>query len=427
MYKTWFSRFLSRLRTLPGIPWIFLSSEVTPVAPFPFSRRYDCSSMIRVDMIPSVIGLLILGTLRSIGQVAFVNSAVTGLLIYVGCSLSNPLSALLGIIATATCTSLGYLIKPERERAINGLHGYNGFLVGMGMGYFDTGLSLDKSAWYRFGVLLVPLLCATLLCFFVHMALSRSRLVPPFTFAYNISLSCWLAFAVGLGPTSAFYPVFVSSQIVPPSNASIEYSAIDFGWFIRSVLAGVGQVYFSPALVPSIIITVGLVVGSPIAGLLGLLGSVVGNGVAIIAHSQMWAAEIGLDGLSAVLCAIGLGGFVFVCTRWAVLVAICGSIFCVAARHVFSGLLVHPTGPAMTFPFCVIATLIVLAAEGINCLIRVPAEVLGSCESHLASRQDAELVAFSVAGGNSVSEAEIKAACLWPDLRAKIHKLDSLE
>lgn len=421
------SRFLSHVQSIPVLPRLFLSASVSPPLVRKLANKYGPNQHSLPTRVSSPVIQLIQGTFRGIGQVAFVNSAITGALIYVGCSLSSPLAALLGLLCTFLCTLLGYLIKSERERSVNGLHGYNGFLVGMGIGYFDTGLSVHHSGWYHFGLLLVPMVLTGFLCFFVHLGLSRSVSVPPFTFAYNISLSCWLAFAVSLGSGSEFYPVFVSPEIAPVSPARIEYSAIDFSWFVRSVLAGVGQVYFSPELVPSILTTCALLIGSPIAGLLALLGSTVGTGVAILAHSAAWSSEIGLDGLSAVLCAIGAGGFVFVTSRWSIVVAIFGSIFCVSVRHVFSGLLVHPTGPAMTLPFCFIATIIVVASKHIPVITRVPHRLLDSCETHLANRLDAELIFAEIFRGKNPPQDQLQKVTEWPDLDARLHSLDALE
>ena len=276
-------------------------------------------------------------------------------------------------------------------RATDGLHGYNGFLVGMGIGYFDAQLALDKTDWLQFCHLLLPVLLTSIFCSLIHFVLMHAK-SPPFTFAYNISLACWLAFAVSLGPNSVFCPIFTSPR-APVNNAIlIEYDSVDFDWFIQAVLAGVGQVFFAPELTSSIIILAGLSLGSPLIGLLCFAGSTVGTGVAVITHSVKWMTELGLDGFSPVLAAVALGGFYFVPSPASAIYLVIGSIFCVALRHVFSGLLVHPVGPSETFPFCVVATFLYLASFTTGYPKLVPKKLLSYPEKHwVLARSDPNL------------------------------------
>jgi urea transporter len=337
----------------------------------------------------SLVGQVLIGSLRGIGQVAFVNSALTGIIILIGCSVSSPLTALLGFSSTLMCTAMATLTPEFHLDALNGLHGYNGFLAGMGMGYFNSGLSDNKQDWYFFSILLVPLVFVTILCFFVHLTLLRTLSTPAFTFAYNFSLSCWLAFALGLGVESDFAIVYSTPGSQNPDP--IQYSEVDLSWLIKTVLAGVGQVFFSPELTPSIIILVGLAIGSPIAAFLSLLGSLVGTSVAILTHSSRSMTEVGVDGLSAVLCSIAIGGFYFVFSFRSISLAVVSSVFCVAVRYVVAGLLVRLVGPAMTFPFCLVATVVMHATRSLGWPVSVPESHLESPEQHLAAYLDGEI------------------------------------
>lgn len=347
--------------------------------------------------LPSHVMRLVIGTFRAIGQVAFAHNALSGIAIFVGCALSNAPAAgtqnivkhclvcpsiVLGLIATAITTIIGYAIPDERSRAINGIHGYNGFLVGMGVGYFDAQLALERTDWVQFCRLLLPLFFTSIFCSLIHFVLSKTK-SPPFTFAYNIALACWLAFAVSLGPTSVFCPIFTSPR-APSVDDSIliEYGEIDFGWFIKAVLAGVGQVFFAPELTSSILILAGLAIGSPLIGILSFTGSIVGTGVAVITHSVKWMTELGLDGFNPVLAAVALGGFYYVPSISSFLYMTLGSIFCVAVRHVFTGFLIHPTGPSETFPFCLVATFMYLASLSTGFPNLVPKKLLSYPERH---------------------------------------------
>ena len=335
----------------------------------------------------SSVGKLVCGTLRGIGQVAFVNSAVTGAFILTGCALSNPLAALLGVISSFMGTSIGFMLPKERQAATNGLHGYNGYLVGMGMGYFNAGLKRNPYDWYYFGALILPLLFTSLLCWMTHMALRKTISTPPFTFAYNIALSCWLALTVDLDTTSDYHPSFSKEA----GHTPIEYGQISLDWFLRSSAAGVGQVFFSPELTSSLIIIAGLTIGSPIAAALGFFGSMVGTSVAIFLHANQSTANVGVYGLSAVLAAISLGGFHFVLSFASVALAFFASVFSVAATFVFTGLLVHSVdGPAMTFPFCAVATFLMLAVRDIGTPVLVDPKTFTSCEAHFVEFLDTD-------------------------------------
>jgi len=297
----------------------------------------------------------------------------------------------LGLIATFITTCIGYLVTSQRTRAVDGLHGYNGFLVGMGIGYFDAQLTLDRTDWVQFCRLLLPVLFTSVFCSLIHFTLSNMK-SPPFTFAYNISLSCWLAFAVSLGQSSIYCPIFTSPRApVVDDTILIEYDTIDFGWFIKAVLAGVGQVFFAPELTSSIIILSGLSLGSPLIGILCFFGASVGTGVAVITHSVKWMTELGLDGFSPVLAAVGLGGFYFVPSATSFIYMFLGSVFCVAVRHIFSGLFVHPSGPAETFPFCFVATFLYLAAVSIGWPTMVPHKFLSFPERHFQISDDIKM------------------------------------
>jgi urea transporter len=267
---------------------------------------------------------------------------------------------------------------------MNGLHGYNAFLLGMGLGYFDDRLNSERSDWVQFARVLLPVVLASVICFLVHLSLTKSLSTPAFTFAYNITLTSWLAYAVSLGRDSFVVPSFNSESSTPINSDPILYNEIDFGWFAKSTLAGIGQVFFAPELSSSIIITGGLAIGSPIAALLGIFGSAIGNTIAILSEGSKTDAEMGIYGLSAVLCAIALGGFYFVFSFRSVLLSLFGSVFCVGMTSVFSGLLVRPIGPSMTFPFCTVATFLYLAGLHVPGLIHVPTHILESPERHLA-------------------------------------------
>jgi urea transporter len=323
----------------------------------------------------------------------------------------------MGLIASCIGTSLGFTIKSERKAAINGLHGYNGYLFGMGVGYFNTGLSMHSNSWYDFGILSPVVVLGGVICFLIHVALMKSLSSPPFTFAYNITLSCWLAYACSLSSMSDLSPVFVSGTTESQLDSWISFGEIDFGWFVRTTLAGVGQVFFSPELTSSIVITSALAIGSPIAAILAIMGSAIGTLIALVTQGSVYWAENGIYGLSAVLASIGLGGFYFVFSWWSVLLAFLGSVLSVWLSPLVAGLFVRPGGPCMTFPFCIAATFLYFAMKHLGRPIMVPSSILHAPEDSFIERRNArKIFERHKETSEELDERERKLIQKWPDL-----------
>jgi urea transporter len=359
-------RIIDRVENNPVFSTILLSSSLpNPITPI---------------LTKSIVGRLVIGTLRSIGQVAFVNNAISGIGILVACILSNPPAAILGLISAMLGTAIGANI--DSANALTGLHGYNNFLIGMGIGYF--GLSENSADWITFCRLVVPTIVTCLFGSIVHICFLKKAPFPPFTFGYNIALSFWLSFAISGGPDSFMYPLFLTSPTPPLER--IMYDGVTFEWYMKSTLAGIGQVFFAPSLTSSLIILGSLIIGSPMIGIYGLIGSLVATAIAVFAHSVAWMTEIGLDGFSAVLTCIAFGCFYFVPSISSLLVGVASCIITVAGRYVFSGLLVHPVGPAGTFPFCIVTAFVYTAAVAIGWPSRV--HKLDYPEKHLLQNDD---------------------------------------
>lgn len=343
--------------------------------------------------ISRLFGKTIVGSLRAIGQVAYVNSAVSGLIILIASFVASPPVAFLGFASAMIGTVIGLNIAVCRKEAIIGLHGYDGFLAGAGVGYFDSGLRAAPNDWSRVPYLIVPMILTALTTSLVYISLRRFLSTPPFTFAYNLALSCWLAFATSLGTWSTLYPNFS-----PPELTETGY--LNFFKFMRCVVSGVGEVYFVRGYIPGIIVLCGLAVGSPLAGLLGLLGSFVGIGIVAVSHSFTLISGYEYFGINAVLAAIGIGCFFTVPSLGSVVLAVLISIITVAVRFVFLDLFVSD-GPALTFPFCVTAFFIIHAVRVIKYPVLVPESLRESPERNWAFRQDFLLSARKVSDVNT--------------------------
>jgi urea transporter len=67
------------------------------------------------------------------------NNTFTGVFITIGMFVASPYYALCMILGTSVSTITSLFLKLNRQAFSNGLHGYNGTLVGIGIGLFHFG------------------------------------------------------------------------------------------------------------------------------------------------------------------------------------------------------------------------------------------------------------------------------------------------
>lgn len=73
---------------------------------------------------------------RGVAQVIFVNNPISGYIIILALLLNNWVAALCGLLAQTSATITAKFLELESNDIRNGLHGFNGILVGLGFGTF---------------------------------------------------------------------------------------------------------------------------------------------------------------------------------------------------------------------------------------------------------------------------------------------------
>ncbi|MDY7016053.1 MAG: urea transporter, partial [Cyanobacteriota bacterium] len=76
--------------------------------------------------------------LRGIGQVAFANNPASGLIVLLAIFLQSPWVALMLVVGVGAATLTAYGMRLDRPSVRNGIFGFNGALVGLGLGTFGT-------------------------------------------------------------------------------------------------------------------------------------------------------------------------------------------------------------------------------------------------------------------------------------------------
>ncbi len=81
--------------------------------------------------------------LRGIAQVVFMNNTITGVFITVGMFVASRYYALCMLLGVSVSTITALLLNLNRSSFANGIYGYNGTLVGIGISVFHFGSDND--------------------------------------------------------------------------------------------------------------------------------------------------------------------------------------------------------------------------------------------------------------------------------------------
>jgi urea transporter len=288
--------------------------------------------------------------LRGVGQVMFQNNPLTGLLFLVGIFVNSLKFGGVALLGVAASTLAAYLLGADRALIRNGLFGFNGVLVGIGLAFF-----------LEFDVLLaVYIVLGAAVSTIVMMALinllspwDMPALTAPFV------LTTWLLlFAVY--QFEFLHPTELIAPLAPDPEAAVQTElrelATGAGGLTVANLAhgffrGVGEVMFQDNLLTGVIFLVAILVNSRISAAFAAVGSALALLTALALGGDGVAIYHGLYGFNAVLCAIALGGLFFVLTWKSALYALLAAVFSVPVFAAIAVLL-SPIGmPALTAPF----------------------------------------------------------------------------
>ena len=292
--------------------------------------------------------------LRGAGQVMFQNSAWTGLLFLCGIGwgawragrLEMAVGALVGLcVGTLAACMLG----APREEIEDGLHGYNGILVGCALPVFLDG---GPVCW---GMVMAGAFFSTV----IMMAVSQlfrswkvSAMTGPFVFTTWFILLASYSFS-GVRAAALPHPVLPA-----PQSDMLTFSGLDM--FFHASLTGVSQVFLIDDAVAGGFFLAGLAAGSLSAAVYGWTGSLVAMSTALLLGANGADVHAGLYQFSAVLTAIGIGT-TFYHPGWrAALYTLLATVFTVVAQGALNAALAPLGIPTLTFPFVIAAWLFLL-------------------------------------------------------------------
>jgi urea transporter len=338
------------------------------------------SGLAETNPVMAVVDTLLRGT----GQVMFQNNPLTGLIFLAGIFVNSGKLGGLGILGLMTSTLTAYLLGVDRTLIRNGLFGFNGILVGIGLAFF-----LDYN-----GLLIGYIILGGALSTVAMMALANlfsvwdmPALTAPFVLTAWLLLFAVLLFA-NLRPTPLIVPGLPNVRILPPTALREALTGVGAVGLTptnmtNALFRGIGEVMFQDKLATGVIFLFAIFVNSRISALFAFLGSALGALTAWTVGASGIAIFHGLYGFNSVLSAIALGGLFYVLTWRSAIYALIAAII-TALVFAALGLFLAPLGmPALTAPFVLVTWIFLLAKAGFTALVPVGLADVSTAEAAL--------------------------------------------
>ncbi|XP_063965013.1 urea transporter 1-like [Lytechinus pictus] len=308
---------------------------------------------------------------RALGQPLFVNNPFSGLLILVGLFVQSPWRTICGLLAMLSAQTTGLVLHLDRDGLDNGAFSFNGLLVG-----YVLASSSAAGDWY--GYLVFPVAICGMFSTILNSALSvllSNWGVPSFNLAFNVVA---VSFIAATGPLNPHFPQHGGG----PNPIPWGEEALDWLQVLASIPRGIAQCYGSDSLITGCLMSIGMLICSPIVFSHCLLGSTLGalTGLALAAPpAEIYNGSWGYN--SALTC--GAVGGVFYVLNWSShLMALISAIFAALVRGAMARFFAAAQVPVVAFPFCIVAALFLLVDSNSKQLLRVPGDRMTYPEEH---------------------------------------------
>ena len=311
--------------------------------------------------------------LRSVGQVYFCNSPISGLLILAGLFIQSTHVAVYGLLGLLTGNAVALGLGFDRSLISSGLFGYNSILCGLAV---ETFKGSKNHGGYDASILITTSVVSTLsVAFFVALAkILAPYKSPPLTFPFNAATITFLV-AVNM-MTGNEQPATSDFNDHPSQNL------IGISEFFTGVLRGIGQVYLANSAVSSACILIGIALCSRYLALAAFVGSLLGTGFSVLTGADNIMIEQGLYGYNSSLTLAAMAIF-FVPSVGSFVMGLLAVIFTVLAQYACAVLFRTYGLPVMTVPFCVITLAMFLVQRTTDIMISVPLSSITIPEDHL--------------------------------------------
>ncbi|MFZ9849802.1 MAG: urea transporter [Vulcanococcus sp.] len=311
--------------------------------------------------------------LRSLGQVIFINNPLSGAVLLLAFLLESPWMALLAVVGTAGANLTSRGLRLARCLRHQGIHGFNGALVGCAAAVLGRSQSLASDGLWLLLVLFGSA-ATTLMVEGWSRVFHRRGALPPLTLPF--CLITWALLALASATQGAGSPLLPLAGAINPPAVAGGWQALALG-----LPRALGQGFLCGKLASGALVLLATALASPLAAVLGLLGALAAMLLALAQGTPTAAVAQGLWGYNGVLVAIAIGGIFYAPSRRSLLLAISGAALTAPAAMAVMALL--PGLPALTIAFVLTTWLLKLVAgRSLPALMPVSVHAVLTPEEH---------------------------------------------
>lgn len=280
--------------------------------------------------------------LRGIGQVAFANNPVSGLLIVLAVGLQSPWVGLTLVVGSGVATVTAYWLKLDRPSVRNGIFGFNGALVGLALGTFGTwGNGGGNPLWL--GVIALASALSTGLMQHVGLWMATALKLPVMGIPFHIV--AYLFLGIALYVPQPFFQMGSPPPFVNPAEG------LEGLRLLAAVVTGLGQIFFAGGFISAGLVVMALALCSPMGAMLGVLGCAIGLSTGLALGIDLNGLYAGFWGYNSALTALAVGGIFYAPNLRSIGVAMVGA-FVTALVGGLLGWVIAPLGlPILAIPF----------------------------------------------------------------------------
>jgi urea transporter len=311
-----------------------------------------------------------------VGQVIFLHSETSGIIILASLAVGDPFLAGLAALGSLSATAMAHVAQLDLKQPSNsdnndnqqqqhqqqqqqggamiraGLYSYNGCLVGCAASVFLAGGGGGDNIVAPLAFTVLGGASSTM----VTAALSRATApMPQWTWAFNVVTLTALLHAQPLKSSVLLDQATVTSTtaILEPISTQLPGMVAAFNdWLVMAPVRGLSQIFVVESTMTGLGIVVALAQYSPALARYGLLGGSAGAISALVLFNAPFAdVNAGLYSFNAALTSLGVAVF-FVETRESFALAMGGAIASTAVFAALQPVFAMAGSPCLTLPFC---------------------------------------------------------------------------
>lgn len=285
--------------------------------------------------------------LRGYGTILFAKTW-TPTLLFFAATFYDPFIGLMGVIGNITANSVAHLLHTDKNYIRAGVFGFNGILVGIGIGLYLP----HSPATFLLIVLSASL--SALISVGLLSILTQQRNLPILSTPFVLTTWATLLAARVLQNGD------ISEQTTPPPLLSNLERAMNDALpeYITALITAFGSTLFQPNTLSGLLVLIGILISSRISFAYGILGAMVGLVVFNTIGGDVVSSFPMSFTLNSILIAIALGGFFIVPNLSGALYTLFGVTLGVVIINAVL-MMLKPFGlPALVAPFNLVTLLL---------------------------------------------------------------------